>query len=97
MKFRKKPIVVEAFQMTQKRRWDNSEWPEWLHRAWNEDSDVGSLYINESDSTRTELCIGTPEGPHTISWDDWIIQGVRGELYLWKPDAFEATYEPVDD
>jgi hypothetical protein len=26
---------------------------------------------------------------------DWIIQGVKGELYPCKPDIFEATYEPV--
>lgn len=34
-KFRKKPVVIEAFQMTQERRMDNSEWPEWLNAAWN--------------------------------------------------------------
>ena len=27
-KYRKKPVVIEAFQMTEARRWDNSEWPE---------------------------------------------------------------------
>ena len=27
-KFRKKPVVIEAFQMTKERRWDNSEWPD---------------------------------------------------------------------
>ncbi len=43
MKVRKKPVVVEAFQMTKKHRWDNSEWPEWLHRAWNTEGE-GSLY-----------------------------------------------------
>lgn len=34
-KYRKKPVVVEAFQMTKDRRQDNSEWPEWLNIAWN--------------------------------------------------------------
>ena len=33
---------------------------------------------------------------HRVSWDDWIIQGVKGELYACKPDIFAATYEPVD-
>jgi len=27
---------------------------------------------------------------------DWIIRGVKGEVYPCKPDIFEATYEPVD-
>ena len=35
MKYRKKPIVIEAFQMTKERRQDNSEWPSWLNEAWN--------------------------------------------------------------
>ena len=32
-----------------------------------------------------------------IDWDDYIIQGVQGELYPCKPDIFEATYEKVED
>ena len=93
-KYRKKPVVIEAFQMTRERRWDNSEWPEWLHLAWNTDhTEPGALYsTNEMD----ELNIRTLEGSHIVSWDDWIIQGVVGELYPCKPDIFEATYELVE-
>jgi hypothetical protein len=32
-----------------------------------------------------------------VSENDWIIKGVKGELYPCKPDIFEATYEPVDE
>ena len=42
-KYRKRPVVIEAFQMTKERRWDNSEWPNWLHEAWNA-SGEGSMY-----------------------------------------------------
>jgi hypothetical protein len=94
-KFRKKPVVVEAFQMTRARRWDNSEWPEWLHVAWNKDPSEGALFIDADDSHRERLVIGTKEGVYRISWDDWIIQGIKGELYACKPDIFEATYEPA--
>lgn len=93
MKFRKKPVVIEAFQMTEARRWDNSKWPEWLNKAWNDDpGDVGSIYCRNGSA---QLWIGTLEGEHKVSWDDWIIQGVKGELYPCKPDIFAATYEAV--
>lgn len=98
MKFRKKPVVIEAFQMTRERRSDNTEWPEWLNRAWNGEIDApGTVQCSEypnSDGT-DELCICTLEGMRRVSWNDWIIRGVKGELYPCKPDIFEATYEPV--
>jgi len=97
-KFRKRPVVIEAFQMTEERRRDNSDWPEWLHRAWNLDKlGEGCLYPSQwphSDGT-DELMIHTLEGSHLVSWDDFIIRGVHGELYPCKPDIFEKTYEEV--
>ena len=94
--FRKKPVTVEAFQMTKARRWDNSEWPTWLNQAWNKEPGEGSLWIDPNDEERQRLVIGTLDGVCRIDWDDWIIQGVKGELYPCKPDIFEATYEVVD-
>lgn len=41
------------------------------------------------------LEIVTLEGKHLVSWGDWIIRGVKGELYPCKPDIFAATYEKV--
>lgn len=96
--FRKKPIVIEAFQMTRERRSDNRDWPEWLNAAWNEAwPTVGAVSCQEypnSDGT-DPLVISTLEGLMTVSWDDWIIRGVKGELYACKPDIFSATYDAV--
>ena len=98
MKFRKKPVVIEAFQMTEARRYDNMEWPHWLNRAWNEPDFVeGALSIDPDDPKRKNLVIGTLEGVHKITFGDWIIKGVRGELYACKPDIFSATYEEVSN
>ena len=104
-KFRKKPVVVEAFQMTEERRWDNSEWPNWLHLAWNmEIGEVGALWC-DIDPPHTFLHISTLDDQHyppsergvqNVNFDDWIIQGVAGEIYPCKPDIFEQTYEPVE-
>lgn len=94
--FRKRPVVIEAFQMTRGRRWDNSEWPPWLHMAWNADPESpGALRIDYMDASKARLEIVTLEGVHNVSWGDWIIQGVKGELYPCKPDIFDATYEAV--
>lgn len=94
LKFRKKPVVIEAFQMTEERRASNADWPEWMRRAWQLDRETpGSLYPTEEGTGDGTLSIGTLEGQHLVSWGDWIIQGVKGELYPCKPDIFEATYE----
>lgn len=98
-KFRKKPIVIEAFQMTEDRRRDNRDWPEWLNRAWNlELSAVGAVFPENyphSDGT-DRLKIMTLEGEHLVSWGDWIIRGVADELYPCKDEIFQQTYEPVE-
>lgn len=98
MKFRKKPVVIEAFQMTEERRINNTDWPEWMHRAWSFERGLpGSLYPTEEGTCDGTLSIGTLEGQHLVSWGDWLIKGVKGELYPCKPDIFEQTYEPVSE
>ena len=81
MLFRKKPVEVEAFC------WNGEtlhERPKWLQGA-----DV--LY----DGHQGVLLIDTLEGTMTAQLGDWIIRGVKNELYPCKPDIFAATYEPV--
>jgi len=95
-RYRKLPVEINAFQMTRERRWNNSEWPGWLHEAWNTEGE-GALAIDADDETHERLVVHTTEGVHRIEWNDWIIQGVVGELYACKPDVFEMTYELVDD
>ena len=100
-KFRKKPVVIEAFQMTKEARWDNSDWPNWLNQAWQKDrKDEGALFIwadDVDDGSNDSLGVHTLEGDLVVSWGDWIIQGVKGELYPCKPDIFDATYDEVED
>jgi len=94
--YRKKPVVVEAFQMTEERRKDNSDWPEWLNAAWQKkETEIGALYPENNPYTG-KLRIVTLEGNQLVSWGDFIIQGVQGEIYPCKPDIFEQTYEVVE-
>ena len=95
MKYRKKPIEIEAFQMTKERRRDNSEWPEWLNAAWQKRiGEDGALWC-DVDPPHEFLHISTMEGVLNISWGDWIINDEMGWIYPCKPNIFEATYESV--
>lgn len=86
MKFRKKPVVIEAVTWYGKYT-DGTEWPDWFRAAM--DSGIASVQHDKS------LLIATLEGNHRGDVGDIIIQGVKGELYPCKPDIFEATYEPA--
>ena len=90
MKYRKKTVVIEAFQYDGDLQYRNGTWyvPNWAVKAFNE----GIMYYKDS-----ELYIETLEGNHHVSVGDFIICGVNGELYPCKPDIFEKTYEAVDD
>ena len=41
--------------------------------------------------------IVTLEGTMRADVGDYVITGVKGEVYPCKPDIFEATYEPVSE
>lgn len=84
MKFRKKPVVIEATQ------WDGA--PKSLG-AIALMSSAGTRPVHQ---VGDELQIATLEGVMTASLGDWIIRGVSGELYPCKPDIFAATYEPAE-
>ena len=92
-------MLVEAFQMTKERRQDNSQWPAWLNEAWSKNIDqvgaVGPVTFPDSDGS-DQLHIRTLEGLMTVSWNDYIIRGTKGELYACKPDIFEEIYDKID-
>jgi len=83
MKFRKKPVVIEAVQ--------------WLGtgESMDEIRDLDPGTQQTVDFTSDNVFIFTLEGQMIASIGDWIIKGVKGELYPCKPDIFEATYERV--
>lgn len=91
MKYAKKPVVIEAFQWFGDER--QTEDPEWIKEAIKKE-DVYFFGIGTPD---VELHIKTLEGVMAAKRGDFIIKGIKGELYPCKPDIFEATYETVDD
>ena len=79
MKFRKKPVVIEAFQYTE----------EWAAQK------MKASYDRWLECHGDYAIIHTLEGDMRASIGDWIITGVKGEHYPCKPDIFAATYEKV--
>lgn len=87
MKYRKKPVVIEAIR--------------WTGNNANEIADfcINDYYFSNYDFTDTlkrKLMIMTLEGNMSAEIGDYIIKGVNGEFYPCKPDIFEKTYEAVD-
>ncbi len=79
MKYRKKPVVIEAIQVS-------------FHNFDEIERFVGGDLGNRPDGS---LVIATLEGAMTASIGDYIIKGIKGEFYPCKPDIFAATYEAV--
>ncbi len=84
MKFRKKPVVIEAWQLT----FENSkELREMVG---------GKMWTKPPMRMVTGITIPTLEGEMNAEYGDWIIKGVKGEFYPIKNDIFLQTYEAVD-
>lgn len=100
MKFRKKPVVIEAVKLG----WDT--WNEMCEHAGVghlKDGKPEGCYLGpdgqprqgHETSDKMGILIPTLEGLMIGTEGDWVIKGVKGELYPCKPDIFEATYEYV--
>ena len=92
-KYRKKPVVIEAFQYTGDECFRNEYVPKWIIESF----DTGILHRNLAPQIFNILYIQTLEGKMQVSVGDYIIKGVRGELYACKPDIFIDTYEEVTE
>ena len=87
-RFRKRPVEVEAVRITD----DPADIVDFLHRC--EKTAAAGVF---QDPAGGDVHIGTLEGIMHARPGDWIVRGVRGELYPVRDDIFEATYEPVED
>ena len=79
MRYRKKPVVVEATQ------YDGKNAPEI----------VGKFGCRAIKALNGAIMICTLEGWETANVGDYIIRGVHGEVYPCQADIFNETYEPV--
>ena len=94
MKYRKKPVVIEARQLTPETAEEIGQWcgaTKCIKGSYNSYLWGWALRVEQR-----SLHIDTLEGEMTAGMGDWIIQGVQGEFYPCKPDIFEMTYEVVE-
>lgn len=86
MKYRKKPVVIEAKLFVP---YSINNIIDWIGNNCYESKDIDGL----SDG----LIIETLEGDMKANYGDFIIKGINGEFYPCKPDIFEKTYEKVEE
>lgn len=83
MKYRKKPVVIEAIQFN-----DDADTLRKIQKFMQ-----CELVVSYKKTNKPKLKIATLEGEMEASLGDYIIKGVNGEFYPCKPDIFEKTYE----
>ena len=76
----KKPVVIEAKQITRESIFAVSQW-------------CNGELVEINDSTEPAIKIHTLEGDHLGRLGDYVIKGIKGEFYPCKSDIFEETYE----
>lgn len=87
MKFRKKPLEIEALQ------WDGSTASSDKIEAWSK----GKARLRRAGpGSVPAIEVNTREGVVRCRPLDWVIKGVAGEFYPCAPEIFEATYEEVE-
>lgn len=85
MKYRKKPVVIEAWELTAQSMGELIKMVG--GRSWSK----------PPMRAVTGIIVPTLEGDHEARFGDYIIKGVKGEFYPCKPDIFEMTYEKVEE
>lgn len=83
-KYRKKPVVIDAFKWTGDVH--QKEDPEWICKKIAS----GEVYFKDGN-----LFIKTLEGEMIADYGDYIIKGIKGEVYPCKPDIFEIIYDKL--
>lgn len=106
MKFRKKPVVIEAIQWNAPKDGKISLARECTDHLMVRPTDYMEVFnmLGTSGCSPSEPywswevlgVIDTLEGKHIVTPGDWIIKGVSGEFYPCKPEIFAATYEAVE-
>jgi len=93
MKYRKKPVVIEAV------KWDGLNLQDIIDFVGKDlkYTITDTAWQAGKGKPHADMLIHTLEGDHICTEGDFIIKGVQGEFYPCKPDIFEKTYEAVEE
>ena len=102
MKFRKKPVIIEAVRLLPNRK--SIHQVEEFVEGRAIVIEAGSIACDKFDDYVQSLIdnggrrlktLESDNETQIASFGDWIIKGIHGEFYPCKPDIFEETYEAV--
>jgi hypothetical protein len=100
VRFVKKPIVVEAWEVTDLiNRW-NAYGVNGLPLSVAEGYENGLLEFPTpflGDFSVERLDVITPEGIMQARHGWWLVRGIKGEFYPCRDDVFETTYSPLKE
>ena len=91
MKYRNKPVVIDAFQLNSRGLVEE----DWFWNAVTEGI-INTYCFGKYEPEDAYCDIETLEGVMRANTGDYIIRGVNGEIYPCKPDIFDKTYELAD-
>jgi len=83
MKYRKKPVIIDAIQLLNNNQSEINNFTK------------PNFFQFKKQGNKISLLIPTLEGEHLALEGDYIVKGIKGEFYPCKPDIFELTYERV--
>jgi len=101
-RYRRKVFLraVDAFQMTKERQLSKTEWPEWLHAAWNGRVEMIDSMFSHPDGAKVgempDFFVNTQKGLRHVEHGDWIVRDENWHLVHCEEFIFEAAYEPVE-
>lgn len=95
MKYVKRPILVDAWQIDTLEIEHQGNYPDWVHEA----AKARKIRMNVSYPipTKRQLAIRTLEGDMTAEDGDYLIKGPKGEFWFNKREIFEEMYEAIND
>ena len=90
--YRRKPAMVEAYQITEETVGDFANWPQWLQDASAKaPNETGAFFFF---AFSKEIKLHTAYGDVVVGTGDWIVKDASGELLACGADRFSTTYEP---
>lgn len=91
MKYRKKPVVIEAVQ------WTGKNFQEILNFVAETEGDNARSMLAFHQNKLHIKTLESGDNMHVLDKKDWVIRGIKLEYYGCKPDIFEQTYEKVEE
>jgi len=87
--YRRKPIILEAFQLTNENIADSSLRPDWARDFSFPLLESGIVAPTTPGAVIVNCCMAA-------SISDWIVRGISGEISPCPNDIFNLSYEPAE-